>query len=59
MYDTMIINKALSDSVPGGTVGDMVNNDCKSIERINIYSSKSTFLFLHKGKVLMKSVATR
>ena len=53
MYDTMIINKAFSDSVPGGTVGDMVNKDCKSIERINVYSSKSTFLFLHKGKVPM------
>ena len=53
MYDTMIINKAFSDSVPGGTVGDMVNKDCKSIERINVHSSKSTFLFLHKGKVPM------
>lgn len=59
MYDTMIINKAFRDSVPGGTVEDMVNKDCKSIERINIYSSKSTFLFLHKGKVPVKSVATR
>lgn len=48
MWHTTIVNKAFNDSMPGGIVGDMVNKEYKTIQRISVYSSKNKFLSLHE-----------